>query len=80
MTRAMSIDNSRRLATILCAALLAAGVSAGAAAQTLTTLYSFPASATDGQNPMNFGALLADAAGALYGTTTFGGLFADGGW
>ena len=44
-------------------------VGSGASAQTLTTLYSF--SGSDGANP--YAGLIADASGALYGTTFYGG-------
>lgn len=46
------------------------------AAGTETTLYSFGASATDGQVPI--GGLVIDAAGNLYGTTEYGGVNGDG--
>jgi uncharacterized repeat protein (TIGR03803 family) len=55
-------------------AALAAAVSTGASAQTLTTLHSFTGS--DGVGP--FAGLIADAVGNLYGTTTRGGASIDG--
>ena len=59
---------------LLGAALVAvAGFSSTAAAQQLTTLYSFTGSgAGDGANPE--AGLIADPAGNLYGTTRFGGV------
>jgi uncharacterized repeat protein (TIGR03803 family) len=57
------------------AALLAtAGFWSGAAAQQVTTLYSFTGS--DGANPS--AGLIADAAGNLYGTTAGGGASGQG--
>ena len=63
-----------RLRMLLGAALVAvAGFSSTAAAQQLTTLYSFTGSgAGDGANPE--AGLIADPAGNLYGTTRFGGV------
>src|ERR1700730_9122513 len=61
------------LGALLLAALLAvAGFSSTAAAQQLTTLYSFTGSGSgDGANPG--ASLIADPAGNLYGTTLNGG-------
>ena len=50
---------------------LAAVTSALAQAQTFTVLYTFAGYPTDGASPI--GGLVIDAAGALYGTTTYGG-------
>jgi uncharacterized repeat protein (TIGR03803 family) len=51
--------------------LILLGFAGIASAQTLTTLYSFPAAPGDGGGL--FGGLIADAAGNLYGTTFGGG-------
>ena len=50
---------------------LAIGTMPLAQAQTFTVLYSFAGYPTDGANPI--GGLVMDAAGNLYGTTTYGG-------
>ena len=64
-----------RLGALLGAALVAAvGFSSGAAAQQLTTLYSFAGS--DGATP--HAGLIADPAGNLYGTTWGGGASGQG--
>ena len=64
-----------RLWALLGAALLAAmGFSITAAAQDLTTLYSFTGG--DGANPA--AGLMADPAGNLYGTTLSGGASGQG--
>src|SRR5258707_14601505 len=68
-TRRLSQGGLRRgrLAAMLSAALIAvAGFSSGAAAQMLTTLYTFTGG-SDGSHP--FAGLIADATGNLYGTT-----------
>jgi uncharacterized repeat protein (TIGR03803 family) len=73
-TRRLSQGGLRRgrLAAMLSAALIAvAGFSSGAAAQMLTTLYTFTGG-SDGANPR--AGLIADAAGNLYGTTISGGV------
>src|SRR6516165_10537164 len=67
-----------RLGALLGAALVAvAGFSSTAAAQQLTTLYSFTGSGSgDGANPQ--AGLIADPAGNLYGTTLNGGAGGQG--
>ena len=66
---------SGRVGALVGAALLAtAGFWSGAAAQQLTTLYSFTGS--DGANPS--AGLIADPAGNLYGTTAGGGASGQG--
>ncbi len=63
--------NPWRSISLLC--LLAAAISVGSPAQTFTTLYSFTGGA-DGGSPQ-YGGLIADSAGNLYGTTISGGDF-----
>src|SRR5262249_60618303 len=65
---------SRRGALLGVALIAAAGFSSGAAAQQLTTLYSFTGG--DGANPGS--SLIADPAGNLYGTTAGGGAGGQG--
>jgi uncharacterized repeat protein (TIGR03803 family) len=67
-----------RLGALLGAALVAAAsFSTGAAAQQLTTLYSFTGSGSgDGANPG--ASLIADPAGNFYGTTLNGGASGQG--
>src|SRR5260370_10089485 len=77
-TRRLSQGGLRRgrLAAMLSAALIAvAGFSSGAAAQMLTTLYTFTGG-SDGGKP--YAGLIADAAGNLYGTT-YGSVNGGGG-
>ena len=68
-------QRGRRLGALLGAALVAvAGFSSGAAAQDLTTLYSF--NGDDGASPR--ACLIGDPAGNLYGTTYGGGAGGQG--
>ena len=57
--------------TLLALLLLASGTGQPAQAQTFSVLYSFAGYPTDGAGPG--GALLMDASGNLYGTTSYGG-------
>ncbi len=69
-------DRLSRLGWITRAAIIAAVWAPGAAsAQTLTTLVSF--NGADGANP-EYGNLIADVNGNLFGTTAGGGTFGDG--
>ena len=67
--KTMKVGFVRGLMVILLGVV--AGVSTDASAQTLTTLYSFPATPGDGAEL--HGGLISDAAGNLYGTTFGGG-------
>jgi uncharacterized repeat protein (TIGR03803 family) len=70
-----SFPKSRVTAFALALLIFAGAVSA--AAQTERTLFVFN-SASEGSSPQ--AALIADSSGALYGTTPWGGLTADGYW
>ena len=73
-TRSGGRPRRGRVVALFSAALVAvAGFSSTAAAQELTTLYSFTGTGNgDGANPE--AGLIADPAGNLYGTTRFGGV------
>jgi uncharacterized repeat protein (TIGR03803 family) len=73
-----STPSLRRLVSAFFTALMFAGATLAAAAQSETTLYSFQNDLTDGNYPE--AGLAADSSGALYGTTFLGGAGSGGGY